>query len=857
LTVLGVAIGVGVVIAVQLANGRAIGSFENGLEILSGRADLSIEANGRALDETLIGELDWVWDVGAMTAIIEGRIERTDSTSGSGFGGETVPLFGVDLLSDAPFRTYAIEPDRPGSSENLALEVTRSEFIDLLTDPEAIIVPRALARKWAVDTGDTVDLLAGNRRRPFRVAVILEDEGIARAFNGQIVFMDIAAAQMALDRFGEIDRIEIALDPRSDGRELSGPTEPSAATVAERIRIQLPDSILVDEPENNRQDAERMTRAFRYNLAALSYIALVVGMILIYNTMNIAVVRRRGEIGALRTLGASRAQIGGMFAAEAVALGVLGAIGGVALGEAMARASGALVSRTIAALYTGAAGDGSGGMDPGLYAVMILLGGVMAGISGAGPAIRATTIAPVDTMRKGFRAELRPRVWTIAGAICLVPAILLSFAPPVGEFPFLGYGAGILFIASFALFSPLLIQLITRYLGWVPCRLFPAEGRLAMETIRGRLSHVLVAVVSLSIAVAMLSSVAIMVASFRDTVVVWVDQTLRGDLYLRPAASGGDGGRNTMAPETVAVLDMIPGIAAVDRFRAVVMEYDGFPTVLASGEFGTLAAHSRLLFMDERTTAAIAGELIGSDRVVVSEPFASRHGVHRGDTIALPMPDGDARFEVAAIFYDYSNEGGLVVMDRGTWIEQTGDSAVSNVAVYLEPGVDARTVQQAIAERLGDTQARVTTNGELRAQVFRVFDQTFQVTYALEVIALAVALLGIATTLAALVLERRPEIAMLRFVGASHGQIRRMIMIESGLVGVLGSVIGVALGAVLSLLLVYVINFQSFGWTIQFALPMGFLVQSFLVVVAATSIAGLYPANVALKMDPIEGIRAE
>jgi putative ABC transport system permease protein len=214
-------------------------------------------------------------------------------------------------------------------------------------------------------------------------------------------------------------------------------------------------------------------------------------------------------------------------------------------------------------------------------------------------------------------------------------------------------------------------------------------------------------------------------------------------------------------------------------------------------------------------------------------------------------------FEVESIFYDYSTEAGLVVMDRGTYTANFDDRAVSTVAIYLEPGADADAVRADIAGRLPDGQVRIATNQELRGQVFRVFDQTFQVTYALELIALAVAMLGIANTLAALIIERRPELAMLRFIGAARSQIRRIIVLESGLIGVLGAVIGLGLGVVLSLLLVYVINFQSFGWTIQFRMPLGFLAQSLVVVVLATIVAGLYPASLALKMDPIEGIRAE
>ena len=849
LTLTGVALGIAVVVGVHLANERAVDSFNDSLAIMNGQADLQISANGLDLDETLIGELAWVWDVGVMAAIVEGRLDVNipqNQPNRSPFDRQSARLFGIDLLSDAPFRTYLLEEDSDADESELGMDITRDDFIDLLVTPNAVILPAALADQLAVGVGDTVRFLVSNRLQDFVVGAVLMDAGIARAFDGEIVFMDIAAAQWALNRVGRIDRIEVLLD------------DPSMAdAVAARMRVQLPESVVVYRPEDTRAETERMTRAFRYNLRALSYIALIVGMILIYNTLNIAVVRRRSEIGALRTLGTSRATIKWMFLIEATLFGVVGAGLGIWLGELLARVSGALVSETMSMLYTGTSvASASGSMDWAFYIEMLALGGILAAASGAGPALRATKISPVETLRKPA-SRITSRSVTLGGGAAMVLGIAFSFAPAVGGFPFLGYVAGVCFIAGFGLLSPFLASALLGAGRGIVMRAMPAEGRLAIQTIEGSLGRVVVAVMSLAIAVAMLSSVAIMVASFRDTVVVWVDQTLEGDLYLRPAASGGDGGRNVLEAATVEALSSVAGIAAIDRFRAIGIEYDGFPAVLGAGEFLTLGNHSRLLFMDGRATSDVATRLVGEDRVVVSEPFSVRHGIREGDTIPLPTPAGMQPFEVESVFYDYSTEGGLVVMDRSTYISKFDDRAVSNVAVYLDPGADADVVRADIAARLPGVQLRIATNGELRGQVLRVFDQTFQVTYALELIALAMAMLGIANTLAALIIERRPELAMLHFIGAARSQIRRIIVLESGLIGVLGAVIGLGLGVVLSLLLVYVINFQSFGWTIQFTMPVGFLAQSLVVVLLATIVAGLYPASLALRMDPIEGIRAE
>ncbi len=843
LTLTGVALGIAVVVGVHVANDRAISSFNNSLRILSGQADLQISANGLQLDEELIGELSWVWDVGAMTAIVEGRVDL--DASPNPMERQSLRIFGMDLLSDAPFRTYML-----AEGGDLGLDITREQFIDLLIEPDTVIIPSLLAEEFALGVGDTIQFLVSNRWRDFRVGAILQDEGVAEAFGGRIVFMDIAGAQTALNKIGWIDRIEVLLDD---------PTLVDA--VEERIRIQLPASVIVYRPEEAAAYNEKMVRAFRYNLTALSYIALVVGMILVYNTLNIAVVRRRAEIGALRTLGTSRRTIKWMFLIEATAFGVIGAALGVWGGEFLAGAAGALVSQTISGLYTGVAVIPSlTRSNPIFYIEMLLLGGVLAAISGTGPALRATHVSPVGALRQNVLGTIRAarlRIQLFGGIAAMLLGTGLAFGPPIEGFPFLGYASGVSFIAGFGLLSPLLARMLLKLIRRPLTTMLPAEGRLAVQTIDGSLGRVVVAVMSLAIAVAMLISVAIMVASFRDTVIVWIDQTLKGDLYLRPAAFGSNGGRNVLEGETLQVLETMPAIEAIDRFRSMTIDYEGFPAFLAAGEFGTVASHSNLLFMNGRQTPAVAERLIGADRVVVSEPFAVRHGVRAGDRIMLPTPAGMEPFEVEALFYDYSSEGGLVVMDRGTYLTKFEDPDISNVALYLRSDADPLATRAEIAAALPDTQLRIATNGELRGQVLRVFDQTFQITYALEVIAMAVAVLGIANTLAALIIERRPEIAMLRFIGAARSQIRRVVVLESGLIGVLGGAIGLVLGILLSVLLIYVINFQSFGWTIQFTMPLGFLAQALAVVLVATVAAGLYPASLALKMDPIKGIRAE
>lgn len=843
LTVSGIALGISVVVAVQLANDRAIGSFNESLSVLAGQADLEITANGLPLSEDIIRELAWVWDYGAMSPLVQAR-GVLGQVNGEPVR-EPVQIFGIDLLSEAAFRQYVLN-DRT----ELTQGITRAEFIDLLLDPKRAMVTGALAAQHGLSKDASFPLWIGDRREQFTVGAVLGNDGVARAFSGNVVFLDIAAAQLVLRKIGYLDRIDIQLRNRAD-----------LDTVRKRVQASLPATALIDVPESSAVQNEKLLRAFRYNLAALSYIALIVGVILIYNTLTIAVIRRRAQIGMLRTVGASRRTVAAMFLIEAACLGLIGAAFGVVLGELMSRAAGVLVTRTIESLYTGQAALAGGGLaQPGFYAGIAALGILLAIGSALAPALRAGSISPVSIVREGmaFTASARrtPGL-AIAGAATILAAVIAGRQPPIFGFPFFGYACALLLIVGFGLFAPVLSQTLLRILAQPLKAAIPIEGRLATQSMRSSLGRIVTAVVSLAIAVAMLVSVVTMVSSFRDTVILWINQTLRADLYVRPAAAGPNDWTNSFDPETIRSVAGLPSIAAIDRFRGRWLDFNGSRIVLASGELAVLGQFSNLLFLDGRSAAEVAPDMVDRNRVIVSEPFAVKQRLGKGDVVELPTAEGLQPFEIEAVYYDYSNDQGLVVMDRSTYLRLFHDASVTNVAAYLKPGAIASEAQQQIAGALPGAELRVLTNSDLKRQVLRVFDQTFQITYALEVIALIVAILGITNTLSALILERRPEFAMLRFVGADRRQLRNMVVVESGIIGIAGAMLGLALGVALSVVLVFVINKQSFGWTIQFVLPGWFFAQSLGLIVLATVIAGLYPAWLAARLDPIQSIRAE
>jgi putative ABC transport system permease protein len=310
--------------------------------------------------------------------------------------------------------------------------------------------------------------------------------------------------------------------------------------------------------------------------------------------------------------------------------------------------------------------------------------------------------------------------------------------------------------------------------------------------------------------------------------------------------------------EVERIVQSHPSVEAADRFRNFDLVYGDSLVTLGTGEFEKQLKHGKLIFKTPADGPAAMRSTIGADAVIVSESFAIKHQKSVGEEISLRTPKGEARFLVSAVYYDYSSDRGIIVMDRGTYVRWFGEPQSTSLTVYLRQGADADAVREDLLKQLGDKyQVLIYTNSSIRQEVLRIFDSTFSITYALEVIAIFVAILGVATTLLTLILERKREISMLRLIGADRRQIRKMVVIEAGLMGAVSQSLGLIVGLLLSFVLIYVINVQSFGWTIQFHLPLGFLVQSTILILTATALSGIYPARRASQLMAAEQVTEE
>ncbi len=821
LTILAVALGVAVVVAIDLAGQAAAGSFHSSLESLAGKSDLQLSATG-GLNQNLLGrlaQLPYAFDFAP-------RIADFASVDGKG---EAFPFIGIDLIG------------HPGKQE-IAQGSLGSEASELDTGN-----PIWVGQQLGLHVGQQVRLLINDRMQAFTV------RGVLQRHKGEIgedtaIAADIGLAQQVTGKMGKLDDIDVTIPP---GRSL--------ADWEQYLRAQVPPSVNIDTEGSRTDENRKMLAAFRWNLHVLSYIALVVGAFLIYNTISVSVVRRRNEIGVLRALGMTRNAVTTGFLAEALFYGVMGSLLGLALGRVMAIGAVKLVGNTVQSLYV------SSQPAPMEFSFSGVITGLAIGIGVSvlaawAPALEAAHVAPVEAMARGredyvVRVRSRRTIWV--AMLLFAAAAVCSQMPAVNRQPIFAYIAAMLLVAGTAVVIPNIVTMMAGLTSRVIAKLFGVEALLALRGLRASLGRTSVMTAALATAIAMTASVGIMVGSFRETVWLWMNNQLKADFYLRPAGSAAADRHPTMSASIADAIERLPGVSAVDRFRVYPIFYEGLPASLGGGETSKQQASAATRFLPGEDRAAILSKLPTGNYAIVSEPFANKHRVHVGDTLHLSLDGANRMFQVLGIYYDYSTERGYIVLDRQTLLKYLPDPAASNLAVYLKPAANEADVRRGIDNVIAGRAVLVFTNRKLRSEAIAIFDRSFRITYALEAVAVIVAVLGIAGALLALVIDRRREFALLRFVGAAQGQVRRIILYEAALLGLLATAIGLVLGTLLSLILIFVINKQSFGWTIQFHWPLGLLVSALAGIYAATVLASLYPARIAMRLNPIEVIHEE
>jgi putative ABC transport system permease protein len=827
LNVATVALGVALYLAIQIANGSADGAFEASVDVVAGKAQLEVTAPAGNLPDPLLPRIAHAPGVAAATPIVRGFVTLPQ------FPGEYLDLLGIDIFTDGPFRTFQLTD----------FQTDKFDVQKWLRAPRIVALSEELAQRHHLHAGDQVAIQINGQSQSLTIGFLLRKNDSAVPLDSHFAAMDIGWAQELLGRSGTLDSVSLRLTNNADPRKVTA-----------ALRQIVPADTTVAAPAQRGEAIGKMLAGFQLNLAAMSLVSLLVGMFLIYNTIEASVVRRRNEIGILRSLGATRAEIRWLFLGEAAVLGVLGIAAGMIGGYFLARALVGTVAETISSLYV-LVHVRELQIAPWIWISAFLLGLGSVLIAAWLPAQGAAASDPVQALHGGERVQCSThlsRRWIVAGMLSLGAAAGLSFLALKTGPPWLGFGAAFFVLAGFSLAAPEVIARFSQLLG---SRLHRrVEPFLAAQNLGRALLRNSVTIASLAAAVAMTVGVAVMVFSFRQTVASWIDQTLIADLFIGPAANEIAGPNSFMPPDAIRFLETNPAVEAVDTFRALELPFrNGTISV------GVVRGSNRrnLRFLHGRNDD-IMPRFYRERSVLVSESFARRYHVAAGDILRVPTPSGQVAFPILGVFYNYTNDQGLVFVSEKNFRELWHDDRINSVAVYLKPDASPQVVGDAFRTHFSQRgEFSIYSNRALRTRIFEIFDQTFAVTYVLRTIAVVVAVVGIFLGLTTLVAERSHELGVLRAIGASAGQVQRLLLWESGMIGLLASLLGIAAGFCLALVLTGVINRAFFGWTIQLAFPWLSLAWTPLWIIAAAVLAGWIPAWRAGRLNVSEAVRSE
>jgi putative ABC transport system permease protein len=708
---------------------------------------------------------------------------------------------------------------------------------------------RTLADQFSLTSGSTITVRHGTDTHTLTIVGLLEpsDDLSRRALEGLLI-ADIATAQELLERVGRLDRIDLIL-----------PQGPDGDAQLESLRASLPQGVVLSESTARSGTVNEMTAAFRLNLTALSLLALVVGMFLIYNTVTFGVVQRRPVLGSLRALGMTRQQIFAIILLEAGTLGLIGAILGLLLGVVLGRGAVQLVTQTVNDLFFVVS------VREIEVPVRTLVKGAIIGVAvallgAAVPAWEATGVAPAGALKRS-QVEERARTllpWVTGAALGFLVLGAALLLPRTGLV--VAFGGLFAVILGAALLTPALLLFMMNGVSRAANR-SGIITRMAPRTIERSLSRTSVAVAALMVAVSVIIGVGVMIGSFRQTVESWLDDVLQADIFVSPPSLQSNQVDTAMDPETVAALATFPGVTRSATTRSILAQ------ATVAGRDQPLQARVQALSddlagPDRRYRAAVGDyeetwQAVREGSVVVNEPMANRFGVSVGDSIFVQTDRGPHNFNVAGIGVDFDVNPTILLHDkvyRSLW----NDDGVTAVALFVEgdADVDAK-VGELRAAFAGEGDFLIRSNRGTREEALAVFDRTFAITVALQLLATLVAFIGVLSTLMSLQLERVREIGILRANGMTRRQLWRLSLLETGLIGASAGLLAVPTGIVLAIILIYIINLRSFGWSLELtAEPIEF-VRALLVALSAALLAGLYPAWRLGRIPPALAVRAE
>lgn len=831
LTLAGIALGVVVFVGMRTANGAVLHGFQQTVDRIAGKAQLQITASEAGFPEEVLEKVQAAPEVDVAVPVIE-------ATAATGLAGQgNLFILGVDMTGDRSLRDYDLE-----SGEEAVID----DPLVFLAQPDSIMVTRDFAAKNNLTTGSKLPLETMDGRKQFTIRGIMKPGGLASAFGGSLAIMDIYAAQKVLGRGRMFDRIDLTL-------------KPNVTVELGRAALQtaLGAGLQVDPPSSRGKQFESISRLFSIGASLNSLFALLIGLFIIYNTFSIAVTQRRSEIGILRSLGASRAQIRGLFILESAVLGLAGSLLGVAGGLVLARGMAGYLSTFLGEVYGVAQRTEEVAADPQLLLFAVAVGVATSIVAAWIPARDAAHVDPVKALHKGGAEQFSDREsrtrLTMGAAAVVVALVCLLSGGTSGLRLYLGYFA---VVVAAVLFTPMMVRHVVGVLRPGMRTALPVEGSLAADSLLQSPRRTSATVAAVMLAVALVIGLGGVANASYSSIHEWMHAALNPDLFVGSSETLSD--RSFRFPASMGdEMRGIDGVAEVQTVRTTRVLYKGVPVMLVATALDSLARHVRptVVAGDPRTMYIEAAKGNG---VVVADNLALLHKLKLGDTLELPTPTGTLKLPVLGITIDYSDQQGAFLIDRSLVQRYWKDDTANVFRVYLKPGISPEDGRRRILEKFGGQRRLfVMTNDQVRAYIVRVTDQWFALTYMQIFVAVLVAVLGIVNSLTVSITDRRRELGVLQAVGGLRRQVRQAIWMEALGIGAVSVILGLALGGIILYYYLGIIREDLAGLRLDYEYPFRIALLVIPTMLGAALLSSLGPAESAVRASLVEALEYE
>ena len=824
LSVLGIAMGVAIVVSIDIANHSSAKAFDLSMNAVAGKATHQIIGTSEGIPDSFYTYLRIEKRIKNIAPVIETYVSIPDSNR------KIFKLLGIDFFAERPFRDYL---------SNTATAID-GELKDFLTKTNAVVLSNVSLAALNKSVGDSISVLINGKEKNLSIiGLITEDEQNKSALENLLI-ADIATAQELTERFGVIDYIDVIANTPAEEEELK--------------RL-LPEGFQLQKSGSRSQTAEQMLEAFNINLTSLSLLALIVGLFLIYNTMTFSVVQRKVLIGTLRSLGVTSNEVSKIIIREAVIIGIIGTAIGFVLAYFISKFLIVFISQTINDLYYVVS------VREIYISPFIILKGAALGIlatilSAIKPAKEASMVNPRSAMMRSEQESSLVRkipAMSIAGLLFIIIGAVVLYIPSKNIW--LSYFGILPIIIGFALSTPLIIILVEKIFSPIFRSLFGITGKIASRSIIQNISRTYIAIAALALAVAATVGVGTMVSSFRSTVINWLEARLNADIFISAPSLISRRNDAVLSKDVLLKIKSLDGVKDINFYREIeLLQQDKKYLLIASG----LSPRSYSGFQFKEGNTNKVWKQFENGELILSEPFAYKHDLDVDSTLELKTDFGMKVFRVAGIYYDYASDQGLVTIHYDHFKKYWNAKGVSGISVFVDENYSIEEVKEKIqALETDGQQLFVRTFKFLRDSSIEIFDRTFLIAQVLQMLAVIVAFIGILSSLMSLQLERKRELGILRANGLLPGQLFKIVNLQTLLMGLTAGVLALPLGNILAWILVYIINKRSFGWTMQFEFLPSIMMEAMALSIVAAILAGIYPGYKMSKTSPANALREE